>query len=114
MKVQQQLKTLTALKAISDISMDEFYQCVMTLKKKDLEILKDVLVMLKENPNSGIESYIFEVIEYISITDFRKETGLKGKKLENEFRIHLLNIERKHMGMHSINFAYNKDNKYFK
>lgn len=72
---------LIAPKAISNISMDEFYQCVMILKKKDLEIFRDVLVMLKENPNADIDSYVLH-----SISDTKEEYGKIEKKVRKLYK----------------------------
>ena len=59
------------------------------------------------------EDWVFEIIEYISLTDFKKSSGLKGKVLETSFRRHLLKREKYHMSLHSINLALNKNNKSF-
>ena len=59
------------------------------------------------------EDWVFEIIEYISLTDFKKSSGLKGKELETSFRRHLLKREKHHMSLHSINLALNKNNKSF-
>ena len=53
---------LTAPKAISESSMDVFYQYVMKLKKLDLMLFKNVLLEVKEDPNIDIEKYIDEII----------------------------------------------------
>lgn len=63
--------------------------------------------------STRIEDWTFSILEYISITDHRKETGLKGKSLNDSFRKHLLKREKYWMSQYSINFALNKDNKHF-
>ena len=59
----------------------------------------------------GITSFSFEILQYVSITEFRETTKLKGKQLENSFRSYLLKLERSTMKEYSINFCYNKDKK---
>ncbi len=49
---------LTAPKAISDESMQEFYKYVMKLKKLDLIIFKNVLLEIKNNPSLDVDEYI--------------------------------------------------------
>ena len=59
------------------------------------------------------EQWIFEILEYISKTDFKAICGLKGKSLDTSYRKHLLMREKAHMKVHSINYALNADNKNF-
>lgn len=54
---------LTAPKSISEKSMEDFYQYIMLLKKKDLEIFKNVLMILKECPNANVYDYIRHSID---------------------------------------------------
>ena len=54
---------LTAPKSISREQMEEFYQLIMMLKKKDLEIFKKILIMIKENPDMNIYDYITQEIK---------------------------------------------------
>lgn len=49
---------LTAPKSIPETSMEDFYQYVMLLKKKDLEIFRNVLMILKEHPDANVYDYI--------------------------------------------------------
>lgn len=55
----------------------------------------------------------FEIIYYKSKTEYRNETKLKGKKLDDSYRRHLLNKEKEYMSHHSINFCLNANNKHF-
>lgn len=55
----------------------------------------------------------FSILENISITKHKEETGLKGKSFENSFRKLLLNKEKEYMKLYSINFSLNKSNKHF-
>lgn len=57
------INPLTALKLISEVSMNNFYQYVMQLKKKDLEIFKSILTILKDNPNANIYEYLNKEID---------------------------------------------------
>ena len=57
--------------------------------------------------------WFFSILEYISLTDYKKEHQLKGKALESSFRKHLITKEREHMSKYSVNWALNKDIKYF-
>lgn len=70
---------ITAPKSISETSMDDFYQYIMLLKKKDLEIFRDVLLMLKENPTANVEEYIQHTIS--DTRDDYREIETKVKKL---------------------------------
>lgn len=54
---------LTAPKSIPETSMEDFYQYIMLLKKKDLEIFKNVLMMLKEYPDANVYDYIRHSID---------------------------------------------------
>lgn len=58
----------------------------------------------------GFTSLKFEILEYISKTQVKKETGLKGNEFENYYRKVLLRKEKIHMNMYSINFSLNKQN----
>jgi hypothetical protein len=55
----------------------------------------------------------FSILEYVSITKYKKVSNLKGKSLETSFRRHLLQREKYHMKMYSKNYALNKDDKHF-
>ena len=61
----------------------------------------------------GVLSMKFKVLEYVSLTEFKKSSKIKGKAAITAFNRHLLMLERKYMKNHSINFALNADNKYF-
>lgn len=61
----------------------------------------------------GLEGMSFKVLEYISITEFKKESKKKGKALTDEFRKHLLKKEKQWMSNYSINFSLNASNKNF-
>jgi len=62
----------------------------------------------------GLIKTTFKVLEYVSITDFKKVSGMKGKELTTQFSRLLDRKEREWMNNYSINFCMNKDNKYFK
>ena len=70
---------LTAPKSISEVAMKDFYQCVMQLKKKDLEIFRSVLMILREHPNANIYEYVNERIE--SSKDEYQSIDAKVRKL---------------------------------
>ena len=75
---------LTAPKAISESSMDEFYQYMMKLKKLDLMLFKNVLLKVKKDPNIDIEKYIEQIIcktkkDYSEIEDDVKKLYRKNK-----------------------------------
>jgi hypothetical protein len=61
------------------------------------------------NPNE----WTWQIIEVLSITDFKEKTNLKGKSLQTAFRKHLLLLERNWMSKHSRTYCLNKDDKYF-
>lgn len=54
---------LTAPKSISEVSMNNFYQYVMQLKRKDLEIFRNILTILKEYPHANIYEYVNKEID---------------------------------------------------
>jgi hypothetical protein len=61
----------------------------------------------------GVTSLTFSILEYVSITDYKKVSQMKGEQLKLQFNRHLLNLEKKWMKLHSINFALNKNNRDF-
>ena len=61
----------------------------------------------------GLQGLTFRVLEYVSITEYKKSSGLKGKQLKYQFNKLLLNKEKEWMSKYSINFSLNADNKYF-
>jgi hypothetical protein len=61
----------------------------------------------------GIASLTFSILEYVSITEYKKVSQMKGKELKTQFNRHLFNLEKKWMKSHSNNFALNKNNKDF-
>ena len=75
---------LTAPKAISENSRDVFYKYVMKLKKLDLMLFKNVLLVVKKNPTIDIEKYIDEIIcetksDYSEIEEAVKKLYKKNK-----------------------------------
>lgn len=80
----------------------------------DLHLNRHSSIKLQQMFNEyGFTSLKFEILEYISKTDFKKETGLKGKEFESFYKKLLLNKEKLHMNMHSVNFSLNSQNKSF-
>lgn len=74
---------LTAPKAISDEAMNDFYQYVMKLKKLDLLLFKNILLMVKEYPGLDIEQYVDQYIyksenEYFDIEENVKKLYRKN------------------------------------
>jgi len=63
--------------------------------------------------STRIEDWTFSILEYISTTELKKQTKLKGKSFDNYLRNYLLQREKHHMNQHSINFALNKNKRYF-
>jgi len=61
----------------------------------------------------GVTRMNFSVLEYISITEYKKVSQLKGKALTAAFNKLLLYREKYWMSKYSINFCLNKDNKHF-
>ena len=75
---------LTAPKAISENSRDVFYKYVMKLKKLDLMLFKNVLLVVKKNLTIDIEKYIDEIIcetksDYSEIEEAVKKLYKKNK-----------------------------------
>ena len=54
------------------------------------------------------------ILTIFSKTQFRLDSGLKGKKLELGFKTQLRILERAKMGESNKELALNKNNKYFK
>lgn len=70
--------------------------------------------LLQESFNKhSIEAFSLTIIQKISKSSFKKESGLKGKKFESTFKRYLLKIEREVMSRHSKELSLNEDNKYF-
>ena len=70
--------------------------------------------LLQEKFNElGLKGLVFRVLEYISLTDYKKVSGLKGKELKNSFNRYLLQKEKEWMSRYSTNFSLNADKKYF-
>lgn len=75
---------LTAPKAISESSMEEFYRYVMKLKKIDLMLFKNVLLEVKKDPDLDIAKYIDQIIcrtqkDYSEIENDVKKLYRKNK-----------------------------------
>jgi predicted GIY-YIG superfamily endonuclease len=81
----------------------------------DIKLNKHSSTELKDLfKSTRIEDWTFSILEYISVSDLKKETGLKGKEFENHLRRYLLIKEKFWMNQYSINFSLNKNNKNFK
>lgn len=63
--------------------------------------------------NSEPSEWTFSILQYVSLTDFKKASQFKGKQLANEFRKQLLKEEKEWMKKFSINWCLNKDAKHF-
>lgn len=61
----------------------------------------------------GVTSLNFSVLEYVSITEFKKSHQTKGKELKTQFNRYLLTKEKEWMKLHSKNFCLNSDDKNF-
>jgi hypothetical protein len=108
--------------AIYKISIGEYYYIGLSSDLSgrwsnhitDLHLNKHSSIKLQQMFNEfGFTSLKFEILEYISKTDVKKETGLKGKEFETYYRKLLLMKEKLHMNMYSINFSLNSQNKSF-
>ena len=55
----------------------------------------------------------FSILEYVSITEYKKVSQLKGKQLETSFRRHLLKLEKEWMKKFSILYSLNKNRRHF-
>jgi hypothetical protein len=64
--------------------------------------------------STRIEDWTFSILEHISVSDLKKEIGLKGLEFDKYLRRHLLNREKWWMSQYSVNFSLNKNNKNFK
>lgn len=61
----------------------------------------------------GVLGMTFRVLEYVSLSDWKKVNKVKGKTAILAFSRFLVHKEREWMNKYSINFALNNDNKYF-
>lgn len=69
---------------------------------------------LQEQYNQyGVVGLTFRVLEYVSITEYKKLSQLKGKQLTYQFNRHLLSKEKLWMAKYSITYSLNKNNTYF-
>jgi hypothetical protein len=93
-------------------SVDVFsrWQSHYTLLKQGTHHSKELQSMFNE---VGVVGTTFRVLEYISITEFKKSHQFKGKELKLQFSRHLDRAERECMKNYSVNFCLNADKKYF-
>lgn len=61
----------------------------------------------------GVTGMTFRVLEYISLSEWKKTSGMKGKEADKQFGRYLLGREKWWMSQYSINFCLNKDKKSF-
>lgn len=78
---------LTAPKAISQTSMNDFYDYAMKLKKKDLEIFKEILLEVKNNPDIDINLFIENKIQedLVFYNEVQKNVKLLYKKNDLDY-----------------------------
>ena len=62
---------------------------------------------------TNIDSWDFKILERISITEFKKVSGYRGKTLNLEFKRLLLSKEKEWMSKYPKSLSLNKDNKWF-
>lgn len=63
--------------------------------------------------NSKPSDWSFSILEYVSITEYKKQSQKRGKSLDADFRKYLLKLEKQWMFKYSINYCLNKDKKHF-
>ena len=81
---------------------------------KDLYLGKHHSVDMQKAFKDGfIEDFKFEVLEHVSKSDFKKQSGLKGKIFEAQYRKMLIVKEKEWMGKFNKSNALNTDNKHF-
>lgn len=104
------------------IEIDEYYYigCSVDIFSRwqshysELKMNKHHSPKLQSSYNDwGISKMSFRVLEYISITEYKKSSNLKGEEAKKGFKRHLLHREKEWMEKYSINFALNRDNKNF-
>ena len=61
----------------------------------------------------GVSAISFRVLEYISITEFRKTCSSKGKALSSDYNRYLLMKEKDWMSKYSKNWCLNNYDKWF-
>lgn len=77
---------VTAPKAISESAMNDFYQYIMELKKKDLELFRQVLDMVEEDPEASLDDYIKLAIDNSS-SDYAR-ISMEVKKIYRKNNLH--------------------------
>lgn len=82
------------------------YTDIITGKHSSTELKE---LWLKTKPSE----WTFSILEYVSITEYKKISQMKGKSLENGFRTFLLKKEKEWMSKYSVNFSLNKNKRYF-
>ena len=82
------------------------YTDIITGKHSSTELKE---LWLKTKPYE----WSFSILEYVSITEYKKVSQMKGKSLQNAFRKLLLDKEKEHMKKYSINYSLNKNKRYF-
>jgi hypothetical protein len=79
-----------------------------------LKMNKHHSIRLQEKYNElGITRLTFSILEYISLTEYKKVSQLKGNELKKQFSRYLLSREKVCMSKYSKNFCLNKDDKHF-
>lgn len=82
------------------------YNDIVMDKHSSIELKE---LWLKSKPSE----WIFSILEYVSISEYKRLSKMKGKELESGFRKLLLDKEKEWMKKHSINYSLNKNKKYF-
>jgi hypothetical protein len=63
--------------------------------------------------NSVPSEWTFQILEYISMSEFKRMHQIKGKEADKYFRLYLHRKEKEWMKKFSKNWALNKNKRYF-
>jgi len=82
------------------------YNDIIIGKHSSIELKE---LWLKTEPSD----WLFSILEYVSISEYKKVSQMKGKALQNGFRTLLLSKEKEWMKRYSKNYSLNKNKRYF-
>jgi len=71
---------------------------------------KEFMTLWKQTEPS---EWSFSILEYVSITEWKKTSQMKGKEAIDGFRTFLLRKEKEWMKKYSINYSLNNNKKHF-
>lgn len=110
------------LATIYKIQIDEYYYLGCSIDSFSrwqshytlLKMNKHHSPLLQKKFNElGVTSLTFSILEYISLTEYKKVSQIKGNALKIAFKRYILQREKYWMSKYSKNFCLNNDDKNF-